>query len=64
MMRAFVIGFWLLGMTADAAVSLTYPVLPPDVTSAIDFNELRGQAKAAVDRLSVAQEQRLALAVR
>jgi len=64
MMRAFVIGFWLLGMTADAVVSVKYQVVPTDdMAAVINFEELHGQAKAAVDRLTLAREQRLALAM-
>jgi len=58
-MRIFAAVLWLFGAATDMAFSVAYTQEPPR-DAVINFDELHGQAKAAIERLQRVQEQRLA----
>ncbi|HZP78131.1 MAG TPA: hypothetical protein VFB45_18445 [Pseudolabrys sp.] len=62
MLRVAVIAFWTLGATTDLTLAFAHPAEPARAAAAtINFDDLHGQATAAIERLQLAQAQRLAL---
>ncbi len=59
-MRVLVCVLWFVGAATDMTLNAAYTAEPAQSVAGVNFDELHSQANAAIERLELAQQGRMA----